>query len=55
MPALIVVGHGSHLSAESSAPVREHAERIREMGIFDEVLEAFWKEEPNLRDAVDLV
>lgn len=55
MPALILVGHGSHLSADSSAPVRAHAERIRGMGIFDEVLEAFWKEEPNLRDAIDLV
>lgn len=53
--ALILVGHGSHHSSDSSAPVYAHAERIRKAGIFDEVLEAFWKEEPSLGDALDLV
>ncbi|MEX2572597.1 MAG: CbiX/SirB N-terminal domain-containing protein [Gemmatimonadota bacterium] len=52
--SLILVGHGSHLSADSSAPVYAHAARIRALGVFDEVLEAFWKEEPCLRDAIDL-
>lgn len=50
-----MVGHGSHLSAESGAPVYEHAARIRAQGLFDEVQEAFWKEEPFLRDALDLI
>lgn len=53
--ALIIVGHGSHLSADSSAPVYAHAERIRSSRVFDEVVEAFWKEEPALRDALSLV
>lgn len=53
--ALVLVGHGSHLSESSSAPVYDHAARIRAAGIFDEVVEAFWKEEPSLRDALDLV
>jgi sirohydrochlorin cobaltochelatase len=53
--ALLLVGHGSHLSADSSAPVYAHADRIRRLGLFDEVLEAFWKEEPSLRDAIDLI
>jgi sirohydrochlorin cobaltochelatase len=53
--ALILVGHGSHLSPDSSAPVYAHAERIRASGCFDEVLEAFWKEEPSLRHALNLV
>jgi len=53
--ALILVGHGSHLNPDSSTPVYEHAERIRATGRFDEVIEAFWKEEPSLRDALDLV
>ncbi|MEX1183740.1 MAG: CbiX/SirB N-terminal domain-containing protein [Gemmatimonadota bacterium] len=52
---LVLAGHGSHLSADSAAPVYEHAARIRALGIFDEVVETFWKEEPSLRDALDLV
>jgi len=53
--ALLLVGHGSHLNADSSTPVHEHADRIRRLGVFDEVLAAFWKEEPELRIATDLV
>lgn len=53
--ALVLVGHGSHLSPDSSAPVYACADRIRALGVFDEVAEAFWKEEPSLRDALDLV
>ncbi|MQA90297.1 MAG: hypothetical protein GEU90_08680 [Gemmatimonas sp.] len=53
--ALVLVGHGSHLSPDSSAPVYAHAAEIRRRGVFDEVLEVFWKEEPCLRDALDLL
>jgi sirohydrochlorin cobaltochelatase len=53
--ALIIVGHGSHLNAESSAPVYRHAEAIRRLGVFDEVRETFWKEEPSMREVFDLV
>lgn len=53
--ALVLLGHGSHLNADSSAPVYAHAAALRETGRFDQVLEAFWKEEPALRDALDLV
>ncbi len=53
--ALVLVGHGSHLSPTSSAPVYAHAERIRASGLFDEVIEGFWKEEPSLRDVLALV
>lgn len=53
--ALLLVGHGSQLSADTSRPVREHAERIRRRALFDEVRVAFWKEEPYLRGALDLV
>ena len=49
------MGHGSHLSPDSSAPVYAHAEQIRKLGVFDEVLEAFWKEEPSLPYALDIV
>lgn len=55
MQGLIIVGHGSHLSAESSAPVYRHASAIRALGAFDEVRECFWKEEPSMREVFDLV
>lgn len=53
--ALIIVGHGSHLNAASSEPVYRHADRIRKLGWFAEVRECFWKEEPSLREVLDLV
>lgn len=53
MSALLLVGHGSHLNADSSAPVYTHAKAIRERGLFDEVRTAFWKEEPSLSRALD--
>jgi sirohydrochlorin cobaltochelatase len=51
--ALLLVGHGSHLNPNSSAPVYDHAERLRLSGEFDEVRVAFWKEEPSLARALD--
>ncbi|HSK98858.1 MAG TPA: CbiX/SirB N-terminal domain-containing protein [Rubrobacteraceae bacterium] len=55
MKALVIVGHGSHLNEDSSLPVYEHAERIRQSGEFDEVVECFWKEEPSMRHVLDLI
>ena len=55
MSALLLIGHGSHLSADSSEPVYRHAETLRRMGVFDEVRECFWKEEPSMRQIFDLV
>lgn len=55
MQALIIIGHGSHLNADSSAPVYRHARAIRRAGVFHEVRECFWKEEPSLREVFDLV
>ena len=50
--ALLIVGHGSTVNADSSAPSLVQAAAIRERGIFREVACAFWKEEPSLRDAL---
>jgi sirohydrochlorin cobaltochelatase len=55
LKALVIVGHGSHLNADSSLPVYEHAERIRASGEYDEVAECFWKEEPSMRHVLDTV
>src|SRR5947209_19411457 len=48
---LLIVGHGSTVNPDSSAPTWTHAREIRRRGIFADVQCAFWKEEPSLRDA----
>jgi len=53
--ALIIAAHGSHLNPGSSAPTLAHADTIRATGAFDEVREAFWKEEPSFREALRTV
>lgn len=50
--ALVLIGHGSTLNADSSAPTYQHAETIRQLGVFSEVVECFWKEEPNFRQTL---
>jgi sirohydrochlorin cobaltochelatase len=50
--ALLLLGHGSTLNADSSAPTYQHAEKLRQRGIFAEVQVGFWKEEPNFRQAL---
>lgn len=53
--ALVIVGHGSTLNPDSSAPTLDHAETIRKQGIFAEVVCAFWKEEPGMREVLRMV
>jgi sirohydrochlorin cobaltochelatase len=53
--ALVIAAHGSHLNPGSSAPAFDHADRIRETGVFEEVREVFWKEEPSFREALRTV
>jgi sirohydrochlorin cobaltochelatase len=47
--ALVVLGHGTTLNAASAAPVRQQAEELRRRGLFAEVREAFWKQEPQIK------
>lgn len=51
--ALVLAGHGSHLNARSSEAVHAHARALATSGAWDEVLIAFWKEEPSLARALD--
>ncbi len=53
--AVLLVGHGSQLSPDSSEPLHRLRRRLREAGTFPEVRVAFWKEEPALAHAFDLV
>lgn len=49
---LLLIGHGSTVNRESRKPTMRQAARLRERGLFGEVLEAFWKEEPSIRTAL---
>ena len=53
--ALVLVGHGSTLNPDSSTPTLDHAETIRQRAIFGEVVCAFWKEEPSMREVLRMV
>lgn len=44
--AIILVGHGSTLNAESGLPTFQHARTLRATGRFSQVTECFWKLEP---------
>ena len=44
--ALVLVAHGSTLNPDSAAPTYQQADELRRRGVFTEVTEAFWKQEP---------
>jgi len=50
--ALVVLGHGTGQNADSAAPVYQHAAELRRQNIFAEVREAFWKQEPQIKDVL---
>lgn len=53
--ALVIAGHGSTVNPDSSAPSFAHADEIKRRGVFGEVVCAFWKEEPSLRQVRHMV
>lgn len=53
--ALVLLGHGSTLNPDSSSPTWVQADEIRRRGIFDEVVCAFWKEEPGFREVFNML
>jgi sirohydrochlorin cobaltochelatase len=46
--ALVLVGHGSTLNADSSAPTYQHGDELRRRNLFAQVIECFWKIEPGI-------
>src|SRR5271170_5249375 len=44
--ALVLIGHGSTVNADSATPTFQHADALRRSGLFAQVREAFWKQEP---------
>lgn len=53
--ALVIIGHGSTLDAESAAPVYQHSEELRRRAVFSEVREAFWTQEPRISGVADTI
>jgi sirohydrochlorin cobaltochelatase len=49
---LVVLGHGTESNENSAAPVFQHAAELRRRKIFAEVCEAFWKQEPQIRNVL---
>jgi sirohydrochlorin cobaltochelatase len=49
---LVVLGHGTTLNDQSAVPVIQHAAELRRRQIFREVREAFWKQEPQIRQVL---
>ncbi len=47
--ALVLLGHGTTMNDQSAAPVIQHTAELRRRGIFAEVHEAFWKQEPHVK------
>lgn len=50
--ALVVLGHGTEQNADSAAAVHQHAVELRRRNIFAEVREAFWKQEPQIKNVL---
>ena len=50
--ALVLLGHGSTQSALSCVPAYQHAAELRRRGVFAEVHEAFWKQEPHVKQVL---
>jgi sirohydrochlorin cobaltochelatase len=50
--ALVVLGHGSTKNADSSVPVFQHSAELRRRRLFTEVREAFWKQEPQVKQVL---
>jgi sirohydrochlorin cobaltochelatase len=46
------MGHGTVENDNSAAAVRQHVAELRRRGIFAEVQEAFWKQEPRIKDVL---
>jgi sirohydrochlorin cobaltochelatase len=51
--ALILVGHGSHISPNTGGLVWRHVDYLRLCEVADEVTAAFWKEKPSFAEVLE--
>ncbi len=54
-PALILAGHGSHVSANTAGLVWRYVDQLRVWGVADEITACFWKEPPTFSRVLDTV
>lgn len=52
MRSLVLIGQGSHTETQATRSVYQLAELLRQQALFHDVVEAFWKEEPSLRQVL---
>lgn len=52
---LVLLGHGTTQNEDSAAPVYQHAAELRRRNIFADVREAFWKQEPQVKQVLATV
>jgi len=50
--ALVLLGHGTTQNEDSATPVYQHAAELRRRNIFADVREAFWKQEPQVKQVL---
>jgi sirohydrochlorin cobaltochelatase len=53
--ALVLLGHGSMKNADSAASVYQHAAELHRRKIFAEVREAFWKQDPQVKQVLPAI
>lgn len=53
--ALILAGHGSHVSANTAGVVWNYVDRLRSWGVADEIAACYWKEAPAISQVLDTV
>lgn len=53
--ALILAGHGSHVSANTAGIVWSAVDRLRRWGVADEITACFWKEAPAFSQVLETV
>jgi sirohydrochlorin cobaltochelatase len=53
--ALILLGHGSHISPNTAGLVWQQVDSLRQWGVADEISAAFWKEQPSFRQVLATV
>jgi sirohydrochlorin cobaltochelatase len=53
--ALVLLGHGTTQNENSAAPVYQHAAELRRRRIFAAVREAFWKQEPQIKQVLTAI
>lgn len=53
--ALILAGHGSHISPNTAGIVWKYVDRLRQWGVADEITACFWKEVPAFSHVLDTI